>query len=194
MADVRFLILCGPPSLDPSTVGFPPAEPRDPVDALQSVSAPTGRTGHTGARPAPVRRRPGVTGELAGGASDGWWFAWRLMASNNRRLARGVTSFTSRRGVVDAITRLRSAPAGITAQVLTDPQNGSWGWRAEYEGVAVAACPHRYERERDCRTGFGRFIDAIPRALLADGAMILRDRRGPTAGIFTVEEPRRWPA
>ncbi|HEX4704598.1 MAG TPA: hypothetical protein VH352_20895 [Pseudonocardiaceae bacterium] len=192
MADVRFLILCGPPSLDSSSVGFPPAEPRDPVDALHAaVSAPTGRIGHSGVRRAPARRR---SGESNGATSDGWWFAWRLMASNNRRLARGVTSFTSRPNVVDAITRLKSEPEGITAQVLTDPQNGSWGWRAEFDGIAVAACPHRYERERDCRTGFGRFIDAIPRALLADGAMILRDRRGPAPAIFTIEEPRRWPA
>jgi uncharacterized protein YegP (UPF0339 family) len=181
MADVRFLIIFGPPSLDPSTMGFPP---QDPLDT-------------TMARHIPVRRRPVTTGELAGTAPNGW-YAWRLMASNNRRLARSVTSFTSRPDAVDAIGQLRSGLANIQPHVLTDPENGSWGWRAERDGVPVATCPHWYERERDCRRGFGRFVDAVELAQVAEGGTILRSRRGPVSRAARVpsgaEGSRRWQA
>lgn len=152
MADVRFLILCGPPSLDPSTVGYPPSA-----------------------------------------TTDGWWYAWRLMASNNRRLARGVTSFPSRSLAVDAITLLRTELNEVLAQVRTDPRRGSWTWDAEHGGECVATCPHPYERERDCRGGFQRFVDAVPRAQVAEGGIILRDhhRVGVPTTVPT-KEPRRW--
>jgi hypothetical protein len=182
MADVRFLILCGPPSLDPSAAGFPPTEPREPVDVVGE---------RTGTRRTMLRRRPDATGELA--TATGWWFAWRLMASNNRRLACGVTSFTARSGAVDAITRLRSVLAELQPHVLTDPQNGSWGWLAEADDVPVAACPHWYERERDCRNGFGRFTDAVGKAQVADGGIILRDHHSAPTAIAQVKESRRWP-
>lgn len=156
MADVRFLIIFGPPSLDPSTMGFPPREPLDPAVETR-------------------QRRPAVVGEPAGIATNGW-YAWRLMASNNRRLASSANSFVSRPSAVDAIDRLRSDLAALRPLVLTDPSNGSWGWRAEHDGVPVATCPHWYERERDCRTGFGRFVDAAGRAQVADGGTILRNR------------------
>lgn len=156
MADVRFLILCGPPSLDPSTVGYPPSEPD--------------------------------------GGADGWWYAWRLMASNNRRLARGVTSFASRRFAVDAITRLRGALTNLEPLVLADPRDGSWGWHAELDGVRVVLCPHSYERERDCRGGFRRFLDAVPRAQVAEGGIILRDHRSPVPAAAQSRESGRWPS
>jgi hypothetical protein len=152
MADVRFLILCGPPSLDPSTVGYPPEEAE----------------------------------------MGGWWYAWRLMASNNRRLARGVTSFAVRSVAVDAITRLRDAMSVLELRIVTDARDGSWEWYAEHAGVTVARCPHSYERERDCRGGFRRFLEAASRAQVAEGAVVLRDHRAPVSTHG--KEASRWPA
>lgn len=152
MADVRFLILCGPPSLDPSTVGYPPEEAE----------------------------------------TEGWWYAWRLMASNNRRLARGVTSFTARSAAVDAITRLCDAMSVLELRILTDARDGSWEWCADHDGATVARCPHSYERERDCRGGFQRFVDAASRAQVAEGAVVLRDHRAPVSTHG--KETTRWPA
>jgi uncharacterized protein YegP (UPF0339 family) len=179
MADVRFLIIVGPPSLDPVRMGFPPRESGEPFE-----SAPV----TTLADPHPMRRRPGDHA-----APDGW-YAWRLMASNNRRLARSVSSFASRLVAVDAITLLRSQLDSVQPNVLTDPRNGSWGWRAELDGVAVAACPHWYERERDSRAGFRRFVDAARLAGVAEGGTVLRDGRAPLLSGVTVERQRRWPA
>jgi hypothetical protein len=116
------------------------------------------------------------------------------MASNNRRLARSVTSFASRLVAVDAITFLRSELDSLQPHVVTDPRNGSWGWRAELAGVAVATCPHWYERERDSLAGFRRFVEAARRAGVADGGTVLRDGRVPAFTGFTVESQRRWPA
>jgi hypothetical protein len=94
---------------------------------------------------------------------------------------------------VDAITRLRSVLADLRPNVLTDPQNGSWGWLAEADGLPVAACPHWYERERDCRNGFGRFTDAVGKAQVADGGIILRDHHSAPAAVAQGKEARRWP-
>jgi len=114
------------------------------------------------------------------------------MASNNRKLARGVTSFASRTFAVDEVTRLRGALAGLELRVMTDPGNGSWSWHAEHDGVTMAMCPHSYERERDCRGGFRRFLDAVPRAQVAEGGIILRDHRTPVPGVAQLKEPGRW--
>lgn len=177
MADVRFLIIIGPPSLDPARMGFPPPEPREqPAPVVPDADR------------LPVRRRP------VGYTAPESWYAWRLMASNNRRLARSVTSFASRLVAVDAITFLRSELDSLQPHVVTDPRNGSWGWRAELAGVAVATCPHWYERERDSLAGFRRFVEAARRAGVADGGTVLRDGRVPAFTGFTVESQRRWPA
>lgn len=182
MADVRFLILVGPPSLDPTRMGFPPQDPSDnpvlvPVNQSR-VRRPVGR------------RRPPVTGESRGPVAYGW-YAWRLMASNNRRLASSLASFATRPYAVDAITLLKSDVTGLQQVVLTNPHDGSWGWRVERAGVPVAVCPHWYERERDCRGGVERFVEAVPRAQVAEGGMILRDRHGPGPGAFDIRGMRR---
>lgn len=187
MADVRFLILVGPPSLDPSRMGFPPFESQQPLEAAPAPDR------EQSTRRTAVRRRPEGTGELIVAAADGW-FAWRLMASNNRRLARSVTSFASRQWAVQAITQLRSDLEQLEPLVTTDPRTGSWGWRAERDGVPVAVCPHPYERERDCRGGFRRFVEAALRAQVAQGGTILRDGRGPAPSTFDIERHRPWPA
>lgn len=183
MADVRFLILVGPPSLDPSRMGFPPPQPPDPAALVETAASAD--VARMRGRRAGVRRRP----EPSAG-----WYAWRLMASNNRRLARSVTSFATRPGTVEAITRLTSALERLQPYVVTEPRNGGWGWRAELDGVAVAACPHWYERERDCRTGFRRFVDAALRAHVAEGGTVLRDGRAPVLSSFNPERRGRWPA
>jgi hypothetical protein len=183
MADVRFLILCGPPSLDPSTVGYPPSDLTMVVSSGENGSDATESPGH--ARPARVAVRRRQADEW-----DGWWYAWRLMASNNRRLARGVTSFVSRRYALDAIARLRTGLVDVQPLVSTDPRDGSWGWRAELDGVPVAVCPHQYERERDCRNGFTRFIDAVSGALIAEGGIILRDHRNRFPASSVSRSPR----
>lgn len=170
MADVRFSILFGPSSLDPCEMGFPPHEP-GPVQTIGVLR----------------RRRPD---ELTGG-----WFAWRLMASNNRRLASGVSSFASRLRAVDAITELRDRLADVRAHVATDPNSGTWRWRAELDGVAVAVCPHWYERERDCRGGFAKFVDAVGNAGVAEVGTVLREQRMAASRRRPVEigGSRPWP-
>ena len=129
-----------------------------------------------------------MTGEPPGAVAYGW-YAWRLMASNNRRLASSIASFATRPYAVDAITLLKSDVAALQAIVLTNPHDGSWGWRVEREGAPVAVCPHWYERERDCRGGVDRFVEALPKAQIAEGGMILRDRHGP--GPFDIRGMRR---
>jgi hypothetical protein len=145
MADVRFLIICGPPTLDPAALGFPPFEPR-----VATVAE--------------------------------WWYSWRLMSSNNRQLASGANSSWSRLIALDAINRLKSNIIEVRPRVQIDQNNGKWRWHAEHDGAEVAAGPHCYERERDCRGGFGKFLDAVPRAQVADSPLILRDIHGSAAG------------
>jgi hypothetical protein len=142
VADIRFVILSFPPSLDPAALGFPPSgdEPED-ADV------------------------------------DGWSYAWRLVAGNNRRLGHSVHSQISRTGVVDAIARVRAGLDQLVPRVLAEESTGLWTWCAELDGVPVATCSHDYERERDGYAGFDKFRDAVGRAQLAEGALILRDLR-----------------
>lgn len=123
------------------------------------------------------------------------WYAWRLMSSNNRRLASGVTSFASRLLAVDAVATLRANRAQLKAQVAIDPGNGAWRWRAELDGATVAVCPHRYERERDCRGGFAKFVTALPHADVAAGAIVLRDHTAtvPRHRPVDLGRPTPWP-
>lgn len=179
MADVRFLILVGPPSLDPSRMGFPPQEPTHTPPPLLVP-----------ANPARARRAVGRRRDPASPAAYGW-YAWRLMASNNRRLASSITSFATRPFAVDAITAVQADIACLAPVVSTNPHDGSWGWRMERDGVPVAVCPHWYERERDCRSGVERFVEAVPKAHVAEGGMILRDRHGPGAAAFDIRGTRR---
>lgn len=178
MADVRFSILFGPPSLDASAMGFPPQEPLAPGGyAVATVIRPV-------VADLPVRRRHDL-GEPIGG-----WFAWRLMASNNRRLGSGVASYPSRSRTVSVITALQHNLDLLQAKISTDRNNGTWRWRAEFDGIAVAVCPHWYERERDCRTGYAKFLAAVAHARVAQGGTVLRDHRPG----YNISVPRHRPA
>jgi uncharacterized protein YegP (UPF0339 family) len=184
MADVRFSILCGPPSLDPSAIGF---RPQQSIPARVPTVQAIVRTEH--GRTEPPRRRRRADEPIGG------WYAWRLMASNNRTLASSFTTFPSRVLAVAAIRELQRSLASVQAQVVTEPNSGTWRWRAEIGGVTVAVGPHWYERERDCRAGFAKFATAVAHAQLAEGGTVLPDHRVtvPRRRPADIGSPRPWP-
>lgn len=171
MADVRFSILCGPASVDPSAMGF---QPREPIAALRTE---------------PVKRRRRADEPVAG------WYAWRLMSSNNRRLGSSFATFGSRALAVGAIRELQHGLESIQVRVTAEPNSGTWRWRAEVDGATVALCPRWYERERDCRAGFAKFASAVSRAQVAENGTVLRDHRVtiPRRRPADIGSPRPWP-
>jgi hypothetical protein len=140
-------------------------------------------------RPESTRRRHSAH-EPTGG-----WYAWRLMASNNRGLASSFATFSSRVLAVAAIRHLQLGRELILVHVTTEPNSGTWRWRAEIDGVVVAVCPHWYERERDCRAGFAKFATAVAPAQVAEGGTVLRDHRVtvPRRRPADIGSPRPWP-
>jgi hypothetical protein len=121
----------------------------------------------------------GVAARLS--APNDGWFVWRLMGANNRELGRSVSSFPAYSECLDAIAQLRLGAERLTTSAFANSRSGRWGWRIDFEGQAVAACGHWYEREREARSSLSNFATALVIAEIAEGVMTLRDYRGTTA-------------
>jgi hypothetical protein len=101
--------------------------------------------------------------------------AWMLCSPNNRILGRGERPFDTDAecraavlGVVNAADRLNAVSTALGT-------SGHWVWRVELDGVPVAVSHRSYLRARECQYNVGRFLAALPAALLTDGRRPLRE-------------------
>lgn len=115
---------------------------------------------------------------------------WRLVGANNRELGRSAEVFAGLAECQAAVTRLREKAAGARVLLTMPDAAGSWTWRLEIEGRAVAVAGRRYLRHRECQYNLSQFLAAVPVAQLAVG-MMNRPRsrslpaRGPEGGWST---------
>ncbi|GAA2345482.1 hypothetical protein [Dactylosporangium salmoneum] len=114
--------------------------------------------------------------------------AWMLCSPNNRILGRGERTFDSEAQCREAVLGVVRAADRLNAVSTALGTSGHWVWRVELDGSPVAVSHRSYLRARECQYNVGRFLAALPAALLTDGRRLLRE--APRA----VERLTRGPA
>jgi hypothetical protein len=64
---------------------------------------------------------------------------WRLLASNNRELARSAAAYTTFAAARAHVLEIQFAAADLHPVIVTDPEHG-YGWCVESGGVVVMTC------------------------------------------------------
>ncbi|MFY1634956.1 hypothetical protein ACN27F_17065 [Solwaraspora sp. WMMB335] len=158
---VRFFVYLLPPSAAPDWLGWP----CDPTPWMEHPD-PAGPT-------SPEHRAPGS------------WYAWRLLSTNNRELARSAFRFAAVEPCRQAVDDLRKATARLVLKTFSYPVTCRYSWQAELDGDPVAA-GKRYEHEQNARYAAQRFLDVVAGAQVVDTVRPLVDRRGPAPSRIIV--------
>jgi hypothetical protein len=91
--------------------------------------------------------------------SDGPWWSWRLLGANNRELGRGGSVHDS---ADECLTSLADNQAKVPlAKPVTLFVEGRWTWQFQLDGEPFAVAGRAYQRQRECRYGFGQFLVAL---------------------------------
>jgi hypothetical protein len=94
----------------------------------------------------------------------GPWFAWRLLAGNNRELGRSHAVFSDLESVHTAVADLLGSRRLLTGRHGLDPQTGAWTWTAGRGTTVVARSARGYLRAVEAEYSLLQFLDAIPRS------------------------------
>ena len=70
---------------------------------------------------------------------------WRMLASNNREVARSATAYPSFESARHAVLELQAAGSPFEIVTFHGPSSGTHGWVALVEGRAVLTCARWYE-------------------------------------------------
>lgn len=113
---------------------------------------------------------------------EGAQFGWRMLAANNREVARSAATFADVDVCVEAVDQLqRDVEAGTTVASRTG--RSDWVWRLRIDGIDVAASARTYQRRLQCEAACALFVELVPGAELvgvrAQGAL---HPSGPTSG------------
>jgi hypothetical protein len=111
------------------------------------------------------------------------------MTANNRELARSVYRFAAPDLCRQAVRTLQTGATRLVIGTLADPLTGQFSWRAELDGLPVAA-GKRYEQEQSARHAAQRFLESVAGAELAAVVRGLRDRRGPALSRYPLDDDR----
>ncbi|MGW7369048.1 hypothetical protein ACWGI8_37915 [Streptomyces sp. NPDC054841] len=94
---------------------------------------------------------------------------WRLIGANNRELGRSAEAFAGPEECAAAMIELREKVAEARVLLSMPDTAGSWTWRLELDGRAVAVAGRPYLRQRECQYNLSQFLAAVPVARLAEG-------------------------
>ncbi len=180
---VRFFVHLLPVSAAPDWLGWPLAAP--PTCTYPEATQPVGVDSTAPSRPARVAgaSTPPPRGNTLRPAG---WYAWRLMSTNNRELARSAFRFPAVELCWQAAWAVQAGVGRIVLSTLADPSTGAFSWHAELDGTPVAV-GKRYEQEQNARQAAMRFLDVVARAQVSSAVRALRVRRGPAAPWHPVE-------
>jgi hypothetical protein len=101
--------------------------------------------------------------------------AWMLCSPNNRILGRGEHPFTTEAQCREAVLGVVAGADRLNAVSTALGTSGHWVWRVELDGVPVAVSHRSYLRARECQYNVGRFLAALPAAVLTEGRRLLRE-------------------
>ncbi len=137
--------------------------PHDSGNAGASASVELARTHR-------ARSREGAPG------SGGRFGFWRLVAGNNRELARSFLLYESVESAREHVERLQADHATLAVSVLRGGRGGSWGWVARHEDHAVMTSSRWYESASTAAAAAAGAISSFASAVVAAGA----DHRSPS--------------
>ncbi|WP_432985914.1 hypothetical protein [Dactylosporangium sp. CA-233914] len=101
--------------------------------------------------------------------------AWMLCSPNNRILGRGERAFDTEAQCRDAVLEVVAGADRLHAVSTALGTSGHWVWRVELDGVPVAVSHRSYLRARESQYNVGRFLAAVPSALVTGGRRVLRE-------------------
>ncbi|WP_395244613.1 hypothetical protein ACGGZK_02095 [Agromyces sp. MMS24-K17] len=130
-------------------------------------------------RPNGPSERVAVATAVAGaaaGAVAGASGCWRLLATNNRELARGFLLYDSYDGASRHVRRLQHDASDLVVSLVTGPSSGTIAWFAAHQGVAVMTSGRWYPSTSTSAESAARAIAALPGARIASEA----DRSAPS--------------
>jgi hypothetical protein len=91
--------------------------------------------------------------------------SWRLLAANNRDVARSATTYpdlaTCLRAVVDLQARIED-----TVAVAARSGRADWSWRLRVDGQDVAVSSRTYQRRLQCEAACSLFVSLVHDATL----------------------------
>jgi uncharacterized protein YegP (UPF0339 family) len=119
---------------------------------------------------APSRGRPGRPLTYDDGIEADARFGWRMLAANNREVARSATTFTDVVSCIGAVRDLHRDVSGAHT-VASRTGRADWSWRLRIDGVDVAASSRTYQRRLQCEAACALFIELVPAAELVDVTM-----------------------
>ena len=116
---------------------------------------------------APVRGRPGRPMRAEDLLATEVRLGWRLLAANNRDVARSARTFDGLPGCLAAIDELRG---GIGAALAVSARSGraGWSWRLHLYGREVAVSSRTYQRRLQCEAACTLFVALAPAATVDD--------------------------
>ncbi len=91
---------------------------------------------------------------------------WRLVAANNRSIARASGMFGSvtecAQDIAELSAQLDQAVASVSFQPGTEASTAShWSWTVQLADRPVAVSIHRYQRRIECERALRYFLDAV---------------------------------
>lgn len=117
---------------------------------------------------APSRGRPGRPLVHADdGLEPDTRFGWRMLAANNREVARSSVTFADVATCVEAICGLQK-DLGSGVPVASRAGRADWSWRLRIDSADVAVSSRAYQRRLQCEAACALFVELVPGAELVD--------------------------
>jgi hypothetical protein len=105
---------------------------------------------------------------------------WRLLAANNREVARSASTFDDVQSCVDAVRDLRNHVSdGLVIASRTG--RADWSWRIRIDGVDQAASSRTYQRRLQCEAACALFVELVPCAEFLDLGFVIFPAGAPTS-------------
>jgi uncharacterized protein YegP (UPF0339 family) len=118
---------------------------------------------------APSRGRPGRPLAPDDRVEAGAQIGWRMLAANNREVARSAATFSSVEDCVEAVVRLQREVRDSVA-IASRIGRADWSWRLRLDGEDVAASSRTYQRRLQCEAACALFVELVPEATLVEVA------------------------
>lgn len=102
---------------------------------------------------------------------------WRLLAANNRDVARAAIAYGDVTACLDAIRTVQGSLAlcsGIVSIGASAGGRAEWAWRLRLGNDDLAVSSRTYQRRVQCEAAYELFVSLAPDAELADVPAMLR--------------------